>query len=42
MIQEIAADVLSHRLALDPQARYSGTSGAEVVREILAQIPVPV
>jgi len=41
-IQEIAADVLAHRLALDPQARYSGTTGAEVVRDILARIPVPV
>jgi MoxR-like ATPase len=41
-IQEIATDVLAHRLALDPQARYSGTTSAEVVREILAQIPVPV
>ncbi len=41
-IQEIAADVLAHRLALDPQARYAGTTGAEVVREILARIPVPV
>lgn len=41
-IQEIATDVLAHRLALDPQARYSGTTGAEVVRDILARIPVPV
>lgn len=42
VIQEIATDVLAHRLALDPQARYSGTTGAEVVRDILAQNPVPV
>ena len=41
-IQEIASDVLAHRLTLDPQARYSGTSGADVVREVLGQIAVPV
>ncbi|MBK8387134.1 MAG: AAA family ATPase [Candidatus Accumulibacter sp.] len=40
-IQDIAPDVLAHRLALDSQARYSGTTAAEVVREILARIPVP-
>ncbi|MFZ4626124.1 MAG: AAA family ATPase [Rhodoferax sp.] len=41
-IQEIASDVLAHRLALDPQARYGGTSAAGVVREILDHLPVPV
>ncbi len=41
-IQEIATDVLAHRLALDPQARYGGTSAAGVVREILDHLPVPV
>jgi MoxR-like ATPase len=40
-IQDIAPDVLAHRLALDSQARYSGSTAAEVVREILARIPVP-
>jgi MoxR-like ATPase len=42
LIQEIAPDVLAHRLALDPQARYSGIEGDAIVREILQQIPVPV
>ena len=42
LIQEIAADVLAHRLALDPQARYSGTTGQDVVREIVSRTPVPV
>ena len=42
LIQEIAPDVLAHRLALDPQARYSGVQGAEVIREILRQVPVSV
>jgi MoxR-like ATPase len=41
LIQEIAPDVLAHRLGLDPQARYSGVQGAEVVREILRRVPVP-
>jgi hypothetical protein len=34
--------VLAHRLALDPQAHYSGATAAELVREIVAAIPVPV
>ena len=42
VIQEIATDVLAHRLTLDPQARYGGTSAAGVVREILDHLPVPV
>lgn len=42
LIQEIAPDVLAHRIALDPQARYAGARSTDVVREILAQVPVPV
>jgi len=42
VIQEVAPDVLAHRLALDPQARYSGTTGADVVRDILAKVQVPI
>jgi len=42
VIQEVALDVLAHRLALDPQAHYSGTTGAGVVREILAKVQVPI
>jgi MoxR-like ATPase len=41
-IQEVAVQVLAHRLALDPQARYGGTSAQEVVREIVKTVPVPV
>ena len=40
-VQGIAVDVLAHRLALDPQAHYSGADAAELVREIVAAIPVP-
>lgn len=42
LIQEIAVDVLAHRLALDPQARFSGASAQDVVRDILKAVPVPV
>ena len=42
LIQEIAPDVLAHRLALDPQARYSGIEGGAVVRDVLRQVSVPV
>jgi MoxR-like ATPase len=41
-VQSIAVDVLAHRLALDPQAHYSGASESELVREIVAATPVPV
>ena len=41
-IQEIAVDVLAHRLALEPQARYGGITGSDIVRDILKNIPVPV
>jgi MoxR-like ATPase len=41
-VQSIAVDVLAHRLALDPQAHYSGASASELVREIVAATPVPV
>ncbi|HYB51555.1 MAG TPA: MoxR family ATPase [Burkholderiaceae bacterium] len=42
VIQQVAADVLAHRLALDPQARYSGTTAADVVRDILGGVRVPI
>jgi len=41
-IQGIAADVIAHRLVIEPEARYSGISGRDVVHELLAQVPVPV
>jgi MoxR-like ATPase len=42
VIQELAIPVISHRLALGTDARYSGTTSAELVEEILQQIEVPV
>lgn len=40
-LQELAVPVLAHRLALDPQARFSGRTARGVVEEILRQVPVP-
>jgi MoxR-like ATPase len=41
-VQAIAVDVLAHRLALDPQAHYAGATAPELVRSIVAAVPVPV
>ena len=40
-VQELAVPVIAHRLALDPQARFSGTTAVSVVEEIIKTIPVP-
>ena len=40
-IQELAVPVIAHRLALDPQAKYSGLSTAGVVLDILKKLKVP-
>ena len=40
-IQELAVPVLAHRLALEPQAKFSGTSAAGVVADILKRLKVP-
>ncbi len=40
-VQEIAAPVISHRLVMDPQARYSGSDAAGVVAKVLDGVPVP-
>ena len=41
-IQAVAVEVLAHRLVIEPEARYSGGSGREVVLELLKEVPVPV
>lgn len=41
-IQNLAADVIAHRLVVEPEARLSGTSAREVVASILDQVPSPV
>jgi MoxR-like ATPase len=40
-VQELAVPVIAHRLALDPQARFSGATAMSVVEEIVKTIPVP-
>ena len=40
-IREMAAPVLAHRLVLDPQAKFSGTSAQQVVEEVLRATRVP-
>jgi MoxR-like ATPase len=40
-VQEIAGPVITHRLAVDPQARFAGLTGAAVVEEIVKTLPVP-
>jgi len=40
-IQELAADVIAHRLVLSPEARYAGVTGRSLIAEILQQVPVP-
>lgn len=41
-IQEIAVSVIAHRLALEPQSKFSGITGQQVVEDILKSVPVPV
>src|SRR5256884_2892685 len=40
-VKAVAAPVLAHRLILAPEARSSGLSGADLVREALGHTPVP-
>jgi MoxR-like ATPase len=41
-IQELAVPVISHRLILDSQSRFSGNSGRKIIENIMESIPVPV
>jgi MoxR-like ATPase len=40
-VQELAGPVIAHRLALDPQARFSGVTAASIVEEVVKAIAVP-
>ena len=40
-IHELAADVIAHRLVLDPQARFGGLNGRTVVSQCMERIKVP-
>ncbi|MGB2403594.1 MAG: AAA family ATPase [Akkermansiaceae bacterium] len=41
-IQQLAADVIAHRLVVTPEARFNGLTGRSVVEKILEQTPAPV
>lgn len=41
-IQEIAPDVIAHRLVITPEAKFNGLTGRTVVEGILENTPVPV
>lgn len=41
-IQELASDVIAHRLVITPEAKFNGMTGRAVVESILENTPVPV
>ncbi len=40
-VKEIAVSVIAHRIVLEPQARFSGTTTRSIVEDILKKVPVP-
>jgi MoxR-like ATPase len=40
-VQELAGNVLAHRIVVDPQAKFAGASGAALVAELLRATPIP-
>jgi MoxR-like ATPase len=42
VIQSVAEDVIAHRLVLSPDSRYSGIDARQIVRDLVAKVPVPV
>ena len=40
-VHEIASDVIAHRLVLDPQARFSGLTGRNVVEDVMSKTVPP-
>jgi MoxR-like ATPase len=42
IIQQVAVDVIAHRLVLEPEARFAGLSARQVVMDLIEQTPVPV
>ncbi|BDS06180.1 hypothetical protein NT6N_12200 [Oceaniferula spumae] len=41
-IQDIAPDVIAHRLVIAPEAKFSGLTGRSIVEDILEKTPAPV
>ena len=42
IIQSVAADVIAHRLVLEPEARFSGITARRLVADLVGETPVPV
>jgi MoxR-like ATPase len=40
-VQELAVSVIAHRLALDPQSRFSGITTRSIVEDVIKSLPVP-
>ena len=40
-IRELAEPVIAHRLAMEPQAKFSGLTARGVVQEVLKKVPPP-
>jgi len=40
-IQDIAPDVMAHRLVLTPESKFNGLTGKAIIKDILASVPVP-
>ena len=40
-IQELSIPIIAHRLVLDSGSEYSGSQAAQIVQEIIAEIPAP-
>ncbi len=40
-ILEIAVPTIAHRMVIDPQARFSGTTAQMIVADIVRKVPVP-
>jgi MoxR-like ATPase len=40
-VQELAVPVIAHRIAVDPQAKFSGASAPSIVEDVLKSVPVP-
>ena len=41
-LPRLAVDVVAHRIVVEPEAKYSGRTGRQIVEELLEEVPVPV
>jgi MoxR-like ATPase len=38
---ELVESVVAHRLVIDPKTRFAGTTGADIIREVVDEMPIP-